>query len=514
MILGIDLGTTNSAASMWDGRAARMIELGEGINTILPSVITIIPPDEDHPDGQVKVGQDAVEAGRMHPDFCFRHFKRRLAENWHDEEDTGHQTCEGPDGLTHYRGPGNFTFSPIELTSWLIGALIDAANKRLKPLESVTGAVICVPADFTQSQREAVEEAARMAFADGRHDNPRIELMHEPTAAALAYGYDAKKARRIAVFDLGGGTFDISIVQTGGGLVDVLTTNGIRDLGGTDFDRRVSDYVVNLWRTENHDELGSGELHDIAAQDAAMIRIRVEAEETKKRLSDRESTEFRVLNVAKTKAGKPRHANYPLDQRTFEELTRDLRDRLSIACKAAIADARRNDPNFSVRDLHDVLLVGGMTRVPSVRSAVAEFFGRSPKRDEAPEQVVAMGAAIRGAIIDGRKPDITIADITSHTIALETVGGVAAVLFPKGTNYPAEETFWIANENDDQKQLSIRLIQGEAHRASVCEVLWSEEVPVEAAPAGEARRALVVRLDASGRPTAECDGRSFERVAA
>lgn len=495
-LIGIDIGTSNSCAAFWDGRAARMIELGEGINTILPSVVTIA-------EGGVYVGQDAIEMGKRYPDYCFRHFKRRLAEPWHHDEDSGDRTtCEGvdesgqPNGLTYYQGPDGTKYSPVVLTAYLIEALVRAANERLSPHDSVTGAVICVPADFTQSQRMAVAEAAKMAGL------ARVEVMHEPTAAALAYGYDAKKARRIAIFDLGGGTFDLSIVQTGGGLVDVLTTNGVRDLGGTDFDQRIADYVVNLW--EQHNTFSSKK-----ARDSALIRIGPEAEAVKKRLSDRTEAPFRLEGIDRTKEGVSLNMIYSIERETFESLTRDLRDRIMLACKMAVDDARRDDPNFSVKDLHDVLLVGGMTRVPSVRATVAEFFGKPPKKDESPEQVVAMGAAIRAAILDGRKPDITIADITSHTLALETAGGVAAVLFPKGTSYPIEDTFQIANEDDDQKQLSIRLIQGEAHRASVCELLWSAEIPVEPSPATKSVKPLTAKLDASGRPFVTIGGLEY-----
>lgn len=483
MWISIDLGTSNSCAAYFDGRAPRMIELGEGVNTILPSVVTI------H-EGEMHVGQDAIELGKRVPDFCFRHFKRKLGEQWNDNEDSGHQTRPGPDGSVHYAGPDGHTYSPVELCSAIIAKLVDAANAKFMPQDEVTGAVICVPADFTQSQRKAVEEAAHLAGLE------RVELMNEPTAAALAYGYDAKKARRIAVFDLGGGTFDVSIVSTGNGLVDVLTTNGIRDLGGTDFDKRIASYMVNQWRNEH----GT----DLAVEDDAMLRIRTEAEAAKKRLSEKHSTHFRLLDIDRSKGSNSLHMSYDLDRVTFEDITKSEREKIISACKAAIADVRRGDPNFSVKDLHDVLLVGGMTRVPSIRAVAELFFGKAPRKTENPEQVVAMGAAIRAAIIEGRKPDLTIADILSHSIAIETVGDVAAILAPKGTNYPFSETFTLANVDAGQKQLSIRLVQGEAGRASVCELMASAEVPVEPGPAQSRRAALTLTLDASGRPTVTC----------
>lgn len=503
MFVGLDIGTTNSCAAIWDGRAARMLELDESGAIIMPSVVTIA-------DGQAYVGHEALEMGKRHPDYCFQHFKRSLAQKWHPDEDSGHQTCEGvdedgqPNGMTAYRGPDGHVYSPVELTAYIIEDLIKAANARLAPDASVTGAVICLPADFTQAQVRAVEDAARLAGLE------TFSTMKEPTAAALAYGYDAKKARRIAVFDLGGGTFDISVVQTGGGLVDVIANNGIRDVGGTDFDKRIADYILNVWRTKRHAEDPTTESADLVLNDNAMIRIRNEAEAAKKRLTDKDSTEFRVMEVARSKDGVWLHMIERVDRKTFDELTRDLRERIAGACRAALADARRDDPNFSVKDLHDVLLVGGMSRVQSVKATAAEFFGKPPKRDESPEQVVAMGAAIKAAIIEGRKPDITIADLTSHAIAIETVGNVPAVLVPRGTNYPFEETFMLSNPDPDQEELSIRLIQADKPRATDCELLWEAEIPVEPGPAQTARKPLTIRIDASGRPTAECDGLLFE----
>jgi molecular chaperone DnaK len=493
MWIGIDVGTTNSCVSYWDGRGARMVEIGEGMTTIMPSVITIVGD-------QVLVGQDAIEAGRKHPDFCYRHFKRKLAERWLEDEDQGYQTCAGPDGTVHFRGPDGSTYSPTELTAFLINALVQAANLRLPDGELVTGAVICVPADFTQPQRACVEEAARMAGLS------QVELMHEPTAAALAYGFDAKRARRIAVFDLGGGTFDVSIVQTGGGLVDVLTTNGIRDLGGSDYDRRIADYIVNLWRTEHG--------VDLAVRDAAMQRVLITAEAVKKRLSEKPDTRFKVDDIGRTKDGVSLHMDYPISQAVLEELTADLRERMLNACKSAIQDVRRSDPNFTVTDLHDVLLVGGMTRVPSVREAAQVFFGKKPKRDESPEMVVAMGAAIKAAIVEGRRADITIADITSHALCVESLNGVATVLVPKGVSYPFEETFTLTNAAPGQLELSIRLVQGEAHKAALCEPLWAVDVPIEPSEPQSARIPLTIRIDASGRPTAEVEDYRYEGVAA
>lgn len=502
MRIGLDIGTTNSCAAIFDGRAARMLELGEGTNTILPSVVTIVDKD-------ILVGHEAIEAGRHHPDDCFRNFKRRLAERWHDDEDTGHQTVQGLDGFTHYKGTAVHTWSPQELTGFIAQTLTEAGNAKLNPQDEVTGAVIGVPADFTQSQRVAVMQAARLAGIEN------VELMHEPTAAALAYGFDAKKARRIAVFDLGGGTFDISIVQTGNGLVDVLATSGIRDLGGADWDRKIADHVCELWRLEHREQIDADEIVEHGQLDRAMPRILVEAERVKKQLTERDRVEFRVENATRTKDGVSLHIIQQIDRRVFDELTRDLRERAINACKMAIEDLRREDANFSVKDLHDILLVGGMTRVPSIRADVEAFFERAPRRSESPEHVVAMGCAIRAAILDGRKIDVTLADILSHAVGLETSNGFSAVLFEKGASYPCAETFTLTNEADDLTQLSIRLLEGDASKARGCDLIWATEVPVEEpGPAMTARHKLTVKIDAAGRIHASCDGQEYRGEAA
>lgn len=398
--------------------------------------------------------------------------------------------------MTHYLGRNGQTYSPVELTSFIVQRLIDQANEKLMPQDGVTGAVICVPADFTQAQIAATEEAARDAGLE------RIELMHEPTAAALAYGYDARKVRRIAVFDLGGGTFDISVIQTGGGLVEVKANGGIRDCGGTDWDRRIVDYVVKMFATKYRRKDGSP--IDLTTSDYVMTLIRVEAEEVKKRLTARQETRFLVQDVAKDDEGVDLSADFIITRSLFEELTADLRERVIGACQTAMENMRLKDPKFTVRDLNDVLLVGGMSRIPSIREDVAKFFGKPPNKMESPEHVVAMGAAIRAAVLEGRRKDLTILDISSHTLALEVAGDVASVIFPKGTEFPAEKTITLSNEVNDQKALSIRLIQGEGHRPEVCELLAAADLIIEPGPAESAREKMTVRLDASGRPSAEC----------
>lgn len=490
--IGIDLGSTNSCCAIWDGRAARMIEIGEGINTIMPSVVTIA-------NGEIYCGAEAIEQGKLHPQHCYRHFKRRVANPFLALEDTGAQTTADADGMLVYKGPDNYTYSPTELLSYLIATLVTAANERLQPLDSVTGAVICVPPDFTRAQRDAIIEAANLAGLDS------VELLHEPTAAALAYGFDAKKSRTILAFDAGGGTVDCTAVRVGNGLVDVLATNGNRALGGEDFDELLADYVCKLHMSEY--------AVDLKTRDSAMVRIMIEAEAAKKRLSEKTETLFRVDDIDRTHEGVSRHIHTTISRAAFEELTKDLRARIVASCQALIADLQRSDPRWSIKDIHEVLLVGGMTRVPSIRQIAKDVFGKDPRRDAAPEQVVAMGAAIRAAILDGRKADVTIADVLGQALSIETTDGLATVLVARGMSIPFSDTFTLSNPDAGQTELSIRLLSGDAARASACQPLWAAEIPIEAGEAEAERIPLSVKIDASGRARVEVAGQVFEGAA-
>jgi molecular chaperone DnaK len=485
--IGIDVGSTNTCAAIDDGRL-RMIEFNEGGAVSMPTVICVA-------EGSAYVGREAVEIGRRFPDFDFRNFKRRLGEKWHPDEDTGYQTCEGTDdetraknGLLHFQGPDGSDYSPTELYSYALAECVKAANSFLAPDDEVTGVVLCVPARFEPHQVEAVKLAAKMA---GIEDVTTIE---EPIAAAIAHGLDVRKPRRDFIVDLGGGTLDCSATVAGEGRIRVIGKNGIADLGGVDWDKCIAKYVINLWRTET----GS----DLATRDAAMVRIMIEAEAVKKRLTDQEETEFRLEDIEITPGGVSQHMIYPIDRRLFDELTRDLRDRIIRACQLTLADIRKDDPNFSIKDIHEVLLVGGMTRVPSVRAAIAEFFGRQPRKNESPETVVAMGAAIKAAILDGRRQDIFIADITSHNIAIETTNNMPAIVVPRGTPYPLKKPLpvRIGNADEEQTEISVRLLYATRPRAEDCTVLYAEDIPVEPSPPGY-KFTMFLDIDKRGVPS-------------
>lgn len=481
MIIGIDAGSTNSCCAIWDGKL-RMIEMTEGGATSMPSVVTIA-------NGVALVGQAAVDAGRVNPDFDFRNWKVLTAQRFHPEEDNGYQSCEGPDGMLHYRGPDGSTYSPTELTSFVIGEIVHAANEYLDGHDTVTGAVIGVPATFTPDQIAAVKEAARMAGLEN------VTTLEEPVAAAIANSVDARKTRTSIVYDHGGGTVDLTYLRSGEGLIRVLAKNGIADgVGGADYDRRLASYVCNLFRTENKSAT------DLALRDAVMTRILIEAEAVKKRLTDVEETTFRVENVDRTAEGVSLHMIYPISRRILSELTADLQKRIIEVCKAAMEDAKRKDPKFTLADIHELIFAGGMTRSPIVRQTVSEFFGKQPKRDESPEQVVAQGLALKAAIIEGRRPDTTIADITSHDIALETTNNVPAIVIPRGTSFPMEKTVVVSTAEDNQPEISLRLVYATRSRAQDCHLLEARDIPVEPAPAETPRMKVTIAVNDEGMP--------------
>jgi molecular chaperone DnaK len=486
MILGIDLGSTNTCAAVWDGKL-RMIEFTEGGATSMPSVVCITP-DEDY------VGQAAVDMARQHPQYDLRNWKIRIAQKWHDDEDTGYQTCADKDGMLGYRGPDGTIYSPVDLAAYVLTATINAANAYLAPHDTVTGAVIGVPVTFDPEQVDGIKQAARFAGIEN------VTTLEEPVAAAIAAGIDAKKASCCIVVDFGGGTLDTTILRFGGGRISILAKNGIGDLGGVDFDKRIADFAINLFRTENRKDGEDG--GDIVLGEGAMNRIMAEAEATKKRLSDREETTFRLDNISRTGKGVSLHMIYKITRPILAELTRDLHERIISACKATIDDAKRLDSKFSAADIKEVLCVGGMTRVPSVRQTIADFFGKAPRKDENPEQIVAQGCAIKAAIIEGRRPDVSLADITSHDIAIETANNVPAIIIPRGTPFPMKaKTFRLRNADDDQGEISLRLLYATRPRASDCHVLDARDLAIDPCPAETREIQLVLEVDDEGHPS-------------
>lgn len=494
-VVGLDLGTTNSSISHWTPRGPEVITV-DG-SPLMPSVVTIVPNDAvAEGDSQVFVGLDGIEAGKRYRDWSFRLFKRQLAAMWHPDEETGYQTVGALDGTLHYQGPDGHTYSPTELCAMVIGKLLDAAEAKFGG-QRPDAAVICVPATFTPSQRKAVTDAGTMAGL------AYVDLMDEPTAAALAYGYDFKRTRRIAVLDVGGGTTDVSIIQTGSGLVTVLGTGGSSITGGSDVDAMLGRYIVNEWAKDRN--------VDLAVDDTAMTLVLQEAEEAKKRLSRKQKTEFRIKDFDRTPGGEVLHMDHAIDRPMLEHLSKEILARMRQACAIAIAEVQRKDPKFSVRDLNDVVLVGGGTRMPAVQALAAQVFGQNPKTDIDPEVAVVLGAAIRAAVLEGRKSDLTIHDILSYSVAVEVydrVEGVASVVIPRGTPYPSEkiEAFALTNREAGQNILPVRIVTGDHDRAAACDLLHAIDVPIDRADPRTARVAFTVGLNDKGQPYGTCGG--------
>jgi molecular chaperone DnaK len=389
LTIGIDFGNTFSCASWWDGRTAQIIELPDGRKQ-LPSAVAVVGDD-------IIVGWDALTRGKAQREFLYQNFKRRLGEVYHEESESGHQTCADPKtGLVAWKGPNGHIIPTVQLAAWIIEELLDAAEAKLG--ERPMSAVITIPADSGNAQREATLEAARLAGMIGT-----ISLEHEPTMAALAYyGTDfGKKRRVIAVPDAGGSTFDISIIEAGQGrngqaLVEVLATDGRRKgAGGMDFDREIARYLTNRWRTMYPD-------NDISADVFAGDRVLESAEEAKRALSGKPETRVFIQGLAVTDTHVSLAMDEVLDLKTYATLSERLTDQITAICRRAVEKAKERDPKFQMSDIGDVVLVGGMTRSPVVRDAIRAVFGKEPRRDVNPEEAVALGAAIMGALISGR----------------------------------------------------------------------------------------------------------------
>lgn len=499
--IGIDLGNTFSCAAYWNGRSAEIIELPDGRKQ-LPSAIAVVGEEME-----VLVGWEALSRGKANREYLYQNFKRRMGEAYHEDAESGHQTCADPQtGLVAWKGPQERVIATSQLAAYVIEELLDAAEAKLG--DRPTSAVITIPADFGNAQKEATLEAARMAGL------LKVELEHEPTMAALAYGFDLRTRRTIVVTDGGGSTWDVSIIATGKGrngegLVEVLATDGRRKgLGGVDFDREIARYLVNHWRTTNPDM-------DIAADKFAMERVLEAAEEAKRALSGKNDTRVYLRDIKRDGEGVGLNMDVALDLKTFAALSERLTDQIAAICRRAVEKAKERDPKFSMSDIQDVVLVGGMTRSPVVRDAIRSVFGKEPRKDVNPEEAVAMGAAIKAALASGRMTGVHVRDIISKNIAVETIHDVASVIFPYGTTYPTERTVTLRNADDLQEALSLAILEGDSARASECDVLATHDHIVETpGPVRAAGLKVVWKLDESGRLSVEAaDGFSFRGAA-
>ena len=438
-ILGIDLGTTNSVAAVIEAGEAEVVESAEG-NRITPSVVAV-----NARSGERYVGQTAKRQAVTNPDNTIFSVKRLMGRRFGDPEvqDAAkrlpYKIAAGDNGDAHVEMAGQ-TYAPPQISSMILQKIRQDAEAKLG--ERITEAVITVPAYFNDSQRQATVDAGKVAGLDVKR------IINEPTAAALAYGIDRQQTdSKIAVFDLGGGTFDITILDLGAGVFEVLSTNGDTYLGGDDFDEAILNWLVAEFRAETGIDLSQDRM--------ALQRLRDAAERAKIELSSTLETEINLPFITADASG-PQHLVKPLSRSRLEQLVGDLIDRTQGPCRQAISDAGVN-----AGSINDVILVGGMTRMPAVQAKVQQIFGKEPSRSVNPDEAVALGAAIQAGVLGGDVGDIVLLDVTPLTLGIETLGNVTTALIPRNTTIPTKKTETFTTAADGQSSVDIHVLQGE-----------------------------------------------------
>ncbi|MCX7851246.1 MAG: molecular chaperone DnaK [Anaerolineae bacterium] len=437
-IIGIDLGTTNSVVAIMEGGEPTVITSAEG-GRLVPSVVAVNPKT-----GERMVGQVARRQAITNPDGTIYSVKRFMGRKFDDpvvqraRQHVAYRITEAPNGDVRVVMAGR-EYAPPEISAMILQKLRADAEAYLG--QPVTQAVITVPAYFNDAQRQATKDAGKIAGLEV------LRIINEPTASALAYGLDKKREGKIAVYDLGGGTFDISILDVGDGVFEVLSTNGDTFLGGDDFDQRIINWLADVFQAEHGIDLRQDRL--------ALQRLKEAAEKAKIELSSLIETEINLPYITADASG-PKHLVVTLSRARLEQLTEDLIERTIGPCRQALADA-----GLKPRDIDDVILVGGMTRMPAVQKAVREFFGREPHKGVNPDEVVAIGAAIQAAVLAGEVKDILLLDVTPLTLAIETLGGVATPMIERNTTIPTRKTQLFTTAADGQTQVEIVVTQGE-----------------------------------------------------
>ncbi|MGZ3272824.1 MAG: molecular chaperone DnaK, partial [Caulobacteraceae bacterium] len=415
-IIGIDLGTTNSCVAIMDGKTPKVIENAEGARTT-PSVVAILE------DGERLVGQPAKRQAVTNPQNTFFAIKRLIGRQFDDPvvaKDKGmvpYEIVKGPTGDAWVRANGK-DYSPQQVSAFILQKMKEAAEAHLG--ETVTKAVITVPAYFNDAQRQATKDAGKIAGLEV------LRIINEPTAAALAYGLEKSEGKKIAVYDLGGGTFDVSILEIGDGVFEVKSTNGDTFLGGEDFDLRLVDFLADEFKKETATGLRKDKL--------ALQRLKEEAEKAKKELSSASQYDVNLPFISMNASG-PLHLNIKLTRAKLEALVEDLISRTIGPCEQALKDA-----GLKKTDIDEVVLVGGMTRMPKVVDAVKEFFGREPHKGVNPDEVVALGAAVQAGVLQGDVKDVLLLDVTPLTLGIETLGGVFTPLIERNTTIPTKRS--------------------------------------------------------------------------
>jgi molecular chaperone DnaK len=437
-IIGIDLGTTNSVCAVMMGGEPTVVPSAEG-GRLFPSVVAVNPKS-----GERMVGQVAKRQAVVNPENTIFSIKRFMGRKFDDAEVeharklVPYRVTDAPNGDVRV-WMGEQEFSPPEISAMILQKIKTDAEAYLG--EPVTQAVITVPAYFNDSQRQATKDAGRIAGLEV------LRIINEPTASSLAYGLDSKKDETIAVFDLGGGTFDISILDVGDGVFEVRSTNGDTFLGGDDWDQRVIDWIADEFRQEQGIDLRNDR--------QALQRLREAAEKAKIELSTVMETEINLPFITADASG-PKHLQMRLTRAKLEQLTEDLIARTIDPCKRALADAKLDSS-----DIDEVVLVGGMTRMPAIQSKVTEFFGQEPHKGVNPDEVVGLGAAIQGGVLGGEVKDVLLLDVTPLTLSIETLGGVSTPLIERNTTIPTRKSQVFSTASDGQTQVEIHVLQGE-----------------------------------------------------
>ena len=474
-VIGIDLGTTNSCVSIMEGTQAKVLENAEGARTT-PSVVAFTDNDEK------LVGQPAKRQAVTNPENTIFAVKRLIGRNFSDSsvkkdiETSPFKIVNSEKGDAWIEAKGQ-KYSPSQISAFVLQKMKETAEKYLG--QEVSKAVITVPAYFNDAQRQATKDAGKIAGLEV------LRIINEPTAASLAYGLDKKTNKKIAVYDLGGGTFDVSILELGDGVFEVKSTNGDTFLGGEDFDNTIVEYLLSEFKKESGIDLKSDKL--------ALQRLKEAAEKAKIELSSATQTEINLPFITADKTG-PKHINLKMTRAKLEALVEDLISRTIPPCKTALKDA-----GLSASDISEIVLVGGMTRMPKVIEEVKNFFGKEPNKSVNPDEVVAMGAAIQAGVLQGDVKDVLLLDVTPLSLGIETLGGVSTKLIEKNTTIPTKKSQVFSTAEDNQPAVSIRVLQGEREMASDNKILGNFElVGIAPSPRGVPQIEVTFDIDANG----------------